>query len=289
MPEITALSGLQGQVRKYKPGDWHELFGDRRMLREPVSAWEIMLAKRVWLETLDCGPYAFDGTPPWDGVILVGDRLDVLLQLRVLQTDRKHEVENIGCESISCLNRFAVEINPAVDLRRNVLSEEIRDYFLQAYGDKMSDGSDVRLDICPEATVHAVTSGQWRIVSTLPVSGMPVEWSLTTGAIQKRMRSYLENHGASNQVNAAAKLTKLGDQPVSRFFKFICNDMDEEDFDFLWAEMDRHEPGIDTEVEVECDSCGTTFMQETGIANFIFPLSRRRRQKRLRTGTPATP
>lgn len=288
MPEITTLSGLQGQVRKYIPGDWHELFSDPRTARKNILEWENVLADRVWQETISVGPYAFDGKPPWDRTMLLGDRLDMLLQVRLISSPSlKHEVR-VNCQDGTCReHQFMAPVNLAVDLHRQVISEEVRDYYLREYGEERTDGTPVEIDIWPDATIEAVTSGSLVITSTLPESGMPVEWRLTTGQLSKRVNEYTRKHGISNQVSTAARLTKLGDLPPSQFLNHICNKTSEDEFYWLWDELERHEPGFDTNVEVECDECGSQFDTDSGVGNFILGTSRLTRRRR-RIGSQAT-
>ncbi len=276
MAPITTVTGLSGEVRKYTPGDWHALFSDQRGLRQPIWVWENKLAQRIWGETLDCGPYAFADKPPWDGMILVGDRLDLLLQARLATSnDSSYAVDDLSCRSRTCDNHFSVEIDIGTDLTRNVLTEEVRDYYLSTYGEERSDGLPVDIKLCPEATLEAVADGSFEVQAQF-ASGMAVAWKLANGKIQKRVKKYVEQHGVSQMASAAARLTKLGDQRPGGFFQYICDHLTEDEFSWLWNEMERHEPGIDFEVEVECDDCGMKFEETLTLGNFIFPDLRRR-------------
>lgn len=271
MPEITTLSGLQGQVRKYKPGDWHNILKDPRLTRQRTSVWENRLIKSLWQSTTNGGPYTFDGNPPWDGDVLIGDRADALIQARILTSGPKHQVDDLQCRGRVCDNQFDFTVNMGTDLTRNVLNERVRDYFLETYGETRSDGTAVNIHVVPQEAVEAITNGSNLVSLVLPGSGMEASWRLTTGTVQQRVFRFTSQHGISNMSSAAAKLVTLGDLKPGSFLPYICNDMEEDDFAYLWGEMERHEIGVDTDVEVEDNECGFQFKVNVATVNFILP------------------
>lgn len=295
MAEITTLSGLTGNVRPYKPGDWHHLFSDARLLRQPMHVWEAALAKRIWQETVSRGIYLFDeDAPPWSDDILIGDRADLLMQNRVLCSDGKQEIEHVECRGRTCTNKLDFIVNMATDMTRNVLTEEVRDYFLEQYGEKRSDGEPVNINVVPEETLDAIHSRHYRLATRLPESGLDVEWRLVTAKEERRINRFMAKIGVSDFSSTAARLTKLGDLPAGQFWSYLEGEMSEEDYLFLDGEIEAHGIGIDTEIEVECEDCGFRFAFDMsgGIVNFLFPNLRKRRRgsraSRSRKSTSST-
>ncbi len=76
---ITCPSGLSGRLRGMKVRE-EKILVDRKLAKSGTQLDELLGA--CWEETLDAGPYTFEGPRPDWGVVLQGDRFYALLQLR---------------------------------------------------------------------------------------------------------------------------------------------------------------------------------------------------------------
>ena len=77
---IVCTSGLSGSIRKMKVHEARALSGSRRAKRgDPIGK----LLKACWEEALDSGPYEFlEGRVDW-GEVLLADRLQALIGIRI--------------------------------------------------------------------------------------------------------------------------------------------------------------------------------------------------------------
>jgi hypothetical protein len=237
--EITCPSGLKGVVRKLKVSDL-DIFANRSLMRKGGSAVEAELANRVWQETLDRGPYTFDGNrPPWTGEVLSGDRFYAIMQSRILTRGSDYEFD-VQCDNNACRNRFRWGLD-LEDLPVVVLSDESK----------------------------AQLSKENRFASTLEDSGDTVLWALPTGQIQRRMDKYVKQHGQALSVVFAARLLGVeGEERVS--FVEYMKELGVDDFDQLSYEMQRADCGVDTGIEVECPTCQNIIEEEVGFGKDFF-------------------
>lgn len=285
MPDITTITGLSGRIRIFRPGDWHKVSSDKSMQNKVTPLWEEELVKGIWQETLSVGPYAFTGNPPWSGDVLVGDKQDALLRCRMATSGTKHLIENVECGGRRCNERFDAEIDMGTDLRRQVLTEQIRDELLELYGETTTDDLDTPIFVVPHATYEAI-SGDGIVHSELS-DGTPVAWRLQSGKTQREMLKYYKAHGVSEITNIAARLVTLGEIKPRHFFKHLTEEMDEDQFTELWTMVEEHEPGLETEVELACPDCLEVNRVDFGLANFLLP--NWTRSRRRRTSTSAKP
>src|SRR5688572_173801 len=96
--EIICPSGLRGTIRGIMVTD-ERILADEALAKNGRQLDELL--KACWLETLDPGPYHFDGSQvEWDKV-LRGDRLYALLQIRALTYGADYAF-SVRCRNDTC-------------------------------------------------------------------------------------------------------------------------------------------------------------------------------------------
>jgi len=237
--EIECPSGLKGVVRKLKVSDL-DVFADRNLMKRGGAALEAELASRIWQETVERGPYVFDGSrPPWTTDILQGDRFYAIMQARILTRGSDYEFD-ITCDNPICRNKFR-------------------------WGLDLEDLPVVKL---PDSSREALMADN-RFMTELEACGDKVFWALPTGRIQKRIDKYVKQHGQSLSTVFAARLLGIEGQENVDFVGYM-QDLDIGDFDQLAYEMERADCGVDTSIEVECPSCARLMEQEVGFGKDFF-------------------
>jgi hypothetical protein len=78
---------------------------------------------------------------------------------------------------------------------------------------------------------------------------------------------------------------KLKLSPAAKKWLLQVKNLVTGDRDFLRGEFEDNEPGIDLEVDVECQHCGLEYMARLDVAqeSFFFPQATSRRSKRRRS------
>jgi hypothetical protein len=245
MTEIKCPSGLKGEIRKFRVGDL-SVFTDKRARRQGKDP-EAALAKSIWLNTTDRGPYVFDGSlPPWQGDVLYGDRFYALMQARILTRGTSY-VFRVQCENGACEQTFQWEVN-LDDLVVQELSTESKKTF--------ENGNE--------------------FTTKLPSSCDVVGWSLLTGRLQRRTQDYIKEHGAGVSVMYAARLKSINDDRNARQFVDYMANMDLDDFNALEREMVQADCGYETTLEVECPECDRVQEVELPMGRDFFLESRSR-------------
>ena len=98
---ISCPSGLTGRLRGMKVRE-ERVLADRKLAKSGGQLDELLAS--CWEETLDPGPYHFDGLADWSRV-LQGDRFYALLQLRCL-TYGPNYAFSVACGEDACRKRI---------------------------------------------------------------------------------------------------------------------------------------------------------------------------------------
>ena len=222
---ITCPSGLKGRIRKMKVAEAQELSnGGRRKIGDPLAK----LLKGCWEETIDPGIYDFGDKPVDWGTVLLGDRLYVLMQIRILTYGPSYQF-HINCGDRSCRSRILWEVN-LDELPKIKLSDESR----------------------------AVFQNGNRFETTLPEAGVKVWFKLLVGADEVKLARLTASNldfGFLNILNYRIVEIDSVDPKDKRQF---IEDLSMADADFLLSEFDRADCGVDSVFEIECRTCGVT-------------------------------
>ncbi|NIO74658.1 MAG: hypothetical protein GTN69_01925 [Armatimonadetes bacterium] len=222
--EVTLASGLSGVIRPWKTGDL-AVFTTRKMLKQPGPAIEAALMRAAWVDTLDRGPYAFDGKPPWLTDILSGDLQDGIRLVRALTFGDYHTAFN--CIGPVCGEPIKVGI-PLDDLDSVPYSKEALAFFTE---------QDNRID--------------WEF----PDCGKKLVYGLRTGASMKRIDLMSREHGRHLHVSLAGSVRSVDGVRSNGLVKFMA-DLSFEDSRALEDELERLEGGYKDEVDLVCEACG---------------------------------
>ena len=240
---ITCPSGLSGRIREIKFRELR-ILADRQFAKNNTQLDKILTA--CWEETLDPGPYDFDGSSVDFSKVLQGDRLFVLLRIRALSYDPEYEF-SVPCDNRAC----RAGIHWAVDLRElpvKPLPEESRKLFL---------------------------SGN-RFETVLPQANRKVTFKLLTGADERRMAKLRKS--ASEQPLATLLNYRLesieGVEPGDK--ENFIEDLGMADVSFLLGEFERVDCGVETQIEIECPECqGVMTIDLPFDRSFFLPVSRK--------------
>lgn len=247
MTEIVCPSGLTGRIRTLKTGDL-AVFTDKRLFRRPGPSIDAALLDRVWRETIETGPYAFDGKPPWMREVLQGDLFFALKETRILSWGDEYEFD-APCRRSSCpgIIRWTVNLS---DLPTKILSESARE--IVANGNRF------------EATLS---------------NGTRIAYSLPCGTTGVRAEKWAREHGEGLHVVYASRLKEVeGVDSPSQFPAWVA-DLDVRLGEELAEELDRHNCGVETGIDVDCPECG--FDQSIDVpfgADFFIPDRSKRRK-----------
>jgi hypothetical protein len=247
-------SGLTGAIGRWSMDDL-KAFTDRGLLRRPGPAIETQLMRSAWKETVDHGPYSFDGTPPWSEAILTGD-LIVAQRCARIATWGEVSFPEFECESLLCRESIEVEVNLA-DFPIQDLSDEGRAAFL----------------------------GGNKIDFTLPRCGRKITYGLSTGASQTRADRLSRVHGRRLEVIWASRTSVIeGVKSPSKFVDFY-GQMEPLDGAALQEELDRLDCGLITDVDMVCEvpDCAREQSQDYPFGADFFMSSLAKKTKRRRT------
>jgi hypothetical protein len=283
--EIRCPSGMRGRIRKILAGDTHELLKGEQ---GDISADQMAdLAERVWVETIDPGPYKFTGDrPPFRTDILLGDRSYVLLSARMMTSnpERTVKMQCPGCGRWfpDPFNYGDLEIKEWLD--GTAVSDNEWDRKAIEARDQFASGSPCRTEMPDGAVVH---------------------WDLLTGKLlMGRIRDFSRQFGGQSlQTEVAARIVVIEgiqtsdlkpEEAREKIFDWVCslNDDDQDDsggFWYLWNDIQDKEVGPETDVSKQCPypDCNNRFGYRTDIMDFIW-LPPPTRSGRSRGGTRRT-
>jgi len=246
--EHALPSGLNGIIKPWSTGDL-SVFTDRRLARIAGPTFEAELAKRSWVRTLENGPYMFEGRPTWMRDVLSGDLFDMTRMSRILTWGPDYEAE-FTCSGKGCDATIEVEVDLS-DLPIKPLGPEALEMFLNGNS----------------------------FPYTVPQCGTEITYSLPTGAIQVKADKLAKQHGRHLHVILASRLkTVEGVDSPGKFVDWYSNLSAMDGID-LENEMERHNPGVNTEVELVCQECGKEQTQDVSFGPAFFMPERSKRKK----------
>ena len=249
--EITLPSGLSGVVRNWKMGEL-SVFSSRSMMKKPGPAIEAELMRKAWMETLDTGPYAFAKSPPWMSGIATGDLFDAVRHVRMLTWGDDMDLD-FECKRDRCGELIPVTIDLAALEIKQMTEDNLANF---------ANGN--------------------RFTYRLPESGIEVTFGISTGTSQVRADNLARELGRDlTAVRASRILAVEGiEKPNSKAFWNFVSELDADDGMALGDAMDEIEPGVETDVVVECESCGHRQVHTVTFgADFFMPERSEKRKK----------
>jgi hypothetical protein len=246
---VECPSGLKGKVRGLKAKELN-ILSDRKSVRSGEALDRLIQA--CWIETLDNGPYAFDGKPNWD-VVLQADRFVTLMKIRTATYPEESYPFDVVCQNPGCSAKIAWEIDLDKDLPIKAFSQQV---------------------------VDTLKSGK---PFTTQVAGKLVSWKLANGADEKRAAK----KATSPSITQALMMRITAIDGIDRLAtERWLEELDVADCRNLLAEMSSVDGGVSTNIEIECNTCGTE--QEVDLpfsaAFFMPPMD----QKTGKQGTKKT-
>ncbi|MGO8992179.1 MAG: hypothetical protein ACLQVI_02545 [Polyangiaceae bacterium] len=236
---ITCPSGLAGTVRGMKVRE-EKILVDRKLAKSGGQLDELLSA--CWEDTLEPGPYTFEGPRPEWGKVLLGDRFYALLRIRCATYGPEYAFA-VTCSDARCRARIDWEI----DLR------------------------ELPIRTLPESSRAAFLGGN-RFPTRLPDADRHITFRLLVGDDEKRLPN-LRRQAADRLLSAslAYRITEIeGVEPKDK--RRFVEDLSMRDAAYLASEFERVDCGIETSFEVECPSCLAVQRVELPFdADFLMP------------------
>lgn len=258
--EIRCPSGLTGKIRGLTGKDGRFL-SDAALQKSGMMVDHILA--NCWEETLDPGFYQLDskGNLPW-GKVLIGDRMYVLIQIRIAGRgestyDFKHQ-----CENPQCRESFDWEID-LEELPVQMLSEQVRARFAAGHFELecVVPGTEERRLLTEDGKGLALLKPKREIV---PGTGKKATFRLQTGAdeavlmkLAQGKRKNKKPSGATEEENALTDMVRLrtlaieGAPDLNSFF----DDMPLDSIARMLDRYDEQDCGVDTTIEIQCPAC----------------------------------
>ncbi len=251
---IVCPSGLTGEVRGLKVKETDTLASATRRKRYDVID---SVMTNCWLSAENRGPYSFDDAPKWDDV-LQGDINFILMKIRIATFGSGYSFK-VQCKDEFCREPFEWVLD-LDDLPVQELPQESRDQLASE-------------------NKFFCTINEKKYTFTLP-----------TGKTAKRADKVKRNSRGS-RLSCAVRMRRLEDEGVhSNDIKRFLADMDMGDLGELIAGFDKHDCGVDGDLEIECPDCGS--IQEMTLpfeGDFFFPKHQKTQRGRMDTSSTATP
>jgi hypothetical protein len=222
MSEVILPSGLSGTVRKLSVKE-ARLFSDRAKAKDGSLFTSIL--KACWTATTDPGPYNIpdSGQPNWLDV-LTGDRFYAVLKVRCATFGSEYTFR-VQCSDERCRQPYEYAVN-LDELEVKPLSEESKTQFL----------AENKFEVA------------------LPEDGRRVYFSLMTGAEEERAAKLLKNSNGDPLFKALQfRIKGIEDVEEKNRRKFL-EEMSMSDAVALLQMMDQVDCGVETNIQVECQS-----------------------------------
>lgn len=249
--KVDAPSGLKGLVRGMK-GKEANVLADKTLARRLGTFDKILEA--CWMETDDGGPLTDvylkpDGSPDW-GKVLLGDRMFVLLQIRMASPKLGTEY-SFKHKCSSCDESFEWGLNLEKDLR----IEKFKPEALEQY----REGN--------------------RFEAEMPDDGKKFWFKLSNGDSEKqaakRIKKKKDELVTVSLSERIIEIEGIGTKKADiRAYLEEADDLYE-----IIDIMDEADAGVVTDIEVECAECGNEDLVRLPFVG-DFWISQRRRRKR---------
>lgn len=164
-----------------------------------------------------------------------------------------------------------------------------------------------RLSLLDLETFESPDPSNLRYQTTLPYSGDEIEWHVMTG-VEDRIMQAVGDEGIGGESSAlsyavllrlrewngesielgvrdfltAGKKPKLRLSRKAKELLFRVKNLVTGDRDHLRGEFDKYEPGVEVDVEMECEHCGLEYIARLDVSqeSFFFPRAMSRRSNR---------
>lgn len=243
MSNADLPSGMTGDVRKIK-GTEITVLAEQSEGSGSSDGGFASLLNGCWLRTTDKGPYPFvavgDTKPDWERV-LKGDVLKGLVDLRrVSLTDGDDFDFDVQCEE--CRSKIKWSVKLSVLPVRKLPKESF---------DAIAEGRPFSVLISKDGTKHKATFNLQTIGQEKPIAKLMKQQNRSTGTIVDVLCSQIVSiEGVKPDIKARHRfLTDLGYGEL----------LD------LRAELDSHDCGIDTAIEVRCQNKQCQWEQEVAL------------------------
>ena len=249
---ITCPSGLSGRLRGMKVRE-EKILVDRKLAKSGTQLDELLGA--CWEETLDAGPYTFEGPRPDWGAVLQGDRFYALLQLRALTYGADYSFA-VTCRESRCRARILWELD-LHDLPVRTLSEAHRALFVQGN----------------------------RFPALLPDAQKKVAFRLLTGADERRLPN-LKRQAGDRLLSAtlAFRLIEVEGVAPKEKRRFV-EELSLADARYLGEEFQHADCGVETSIDIECPECFAVQAVDLPFdADFFLPTKGPRSQTSISRG-----
>lgn len=226
MSVIVCPSGLQGEIRGLKVKEAN-LLADRAGLKKGTALDNVLAG--CWLGTLDAGPYAWAevGKPIDWSKALVCDRFYTLMRIRA-ETFGEEYAFKLQCTSNSCGERFEWELKLC----------------------------DLPVKQLPESSRVTVLAGDNRFETTLD-DGRRCWFALQTGANEVAAAAALRSASSRIIVTAlASRIHEIEGVPKGIAVSRYLDELGMREIFKLLELFDEVDGGIETDIDVECPSCG---------------------------------
>ena len=219
---ITCPSGLSGRLRGMKVRE-EKILVDRKLAKSGTQLDELLAA--CWEETIDAGPYTFEGPRPDWSAVLQGDRFYTLLQLRALTYGPEYSFA-VTCREVRCRARILWELD-LHDLPVRPLAGKQRDLFLHGN----------------------------RFPALLPDAQKKVAFRLLTGADERRLPA-LKRQAGDRLLSAtlAFRLVEVEGVAPKDKRRFV-EELSLADARHLGEEFQQADCGVETSIDIECPEC----------------------------------
>jgi hypothetical protein len=251
---ISCPSGLTGRIRGMKVRE-ERILTDRRLARDGGQLDELLAA--CWEETVDPGPYVFDGKVDWSRV-LQGDRFYALLQLRCMTYGPDYAF-SVTCAETACRARIQWELS-LQNLPVQALSIESR---------------------------AAFQAGN-RFETRLPDAGKRVVFKLLTGADDRKLVALKKTAGERMLSAVLAYRMHEVEGVEAKDRRAFLEDLSMADADFLQVEFDRVDCGVETSIDIECPECWATQEIELPFDRSFFQPSKAKARSQASAGSSPT-
>ena len=216
---VTCPSGLAGRVRGLRVKE-EQILTDRQLAKSGGQIDALLAA--CWEETLDPGPYSFDGKPDW-GKVLIADRFVALVHVRIATYGPTYAFD-LPCERCGERIEWELELD---QLPVRELSVESRSTFL----------------------------GGNRFRTHLPDAGRAVWFRLLVGN-DERMLPQLRQANRDKVLSASLAHRVVEVEGVAeKGRRAFLEDLALGDVKALLTEVERVDGGIETSIDIQCPSC----------------------------------
>lgn len=244
---IVCPSGLTGKIRGLKVRE-ERILADRTLAQQGMQLNELLAA--CWLETIDAGPYRFDGTINWDD-ILQGDRFYALLQIRTATYGGDYAFA-AACQNEICRRKIEWELNL----------------------------SDLPVRVLPEESKNALTNSFGVLQMVLPDAKRSVQFKLLKGSDERRLMGARQRMSDRMLMSLLSLRVQQIEGVAANELTAFLEDLSLQDANFLIAAFDRADCGVETAIDIVCPHCRMEQEIELPFERTFFMPARRKQARK---------